>query len=747
MSQLAPRLGLASVAALWRIPLFRSGHLLIANSVLTAAVGFGYWLFAARLYSPAVVGANAATISAMMFLGGIAQLNLMSLLLRFLPTAGRAAARMISGAYVLGATASGVAATIFVLGLEHWAPGLRPVLPGLPALAAFVAATMLWALFVMQDNVLVGLGRPGAVSVENLVFGLAKVALLVVAAVLLPRSGIWYSWLLATAAAVIATTAYVRLRALPRFVAAAGPSDGRPPMRVLGGFLVPDYIGSLAWIACTALVPVLVLNLTDARHSAAFALAWSVGLTLFAVPAAFGQSLVAHGAAQAADAERAHRQSRAHLLRLLVPVALALTVAAPFVLHLFGRWYSAEGTTTLRLLALAAVPNVVVALAVSHARVTRRMRTVVLTLVPLCLAVVGLTVVLVPRLGITGAGVAWLVGESTVAGALLIGPRVRALLGSRVRSRSAGVPRSLAREALETVAPQAVVQHRPRTLSDTAVLIVSEPAGPAVVKLSRTPTGARLLTREHEVLSGLRSDDRLGEWRNLLPAELRHGRFGQAAYSVQTLLPGRGADTVPGAGPALTAHAFAALTPLHELDGGEVTAQLTQVSAWVTRPAAVVRTAVARHGLTVAALDRLVPHLEDALAGHRVTVGRTHGDFHPGNVLVSSSGTVCGLIDWSQSREQGLPALDLAHWLLTSSTEGPRGFGARVASRLATSPWRPTEQALLYGPGRPLPPPHTLLLLAWLCHVSDNLTKSGRYGRSPVWMRRTVEPVLREWRP
>ena len=72
-----------TVRAHLRVPLFRDGYALVANEGLTAALGLVYWLIAAREYAPSVVGTNTAAISAMMFIAGVAQLNLMSALLRF----------------------------------------------------------------------------------------------------------------------------------------------------------------------------------------------------------------------------------------------------------------------------------------------------------------------------------------------------------------------------------------------------------------------------------------------------------------------------------------------------------------------------------------------------------------------------------------------------------------------------------------------------------------------------------------
>ena len=98
------------------------------------------------------------------------------------------------------------------------------------------------------------------------------------------------------------------------------------------------------------------------------------------MPSAFGQSLVAHGVRHQDRLDRYYRQAIRHTLALLLPVIVLIVALAPYVLRLFGPWYASQGTLTLRLLALSTLPNIVVSLAVSRARVQRRMITVVVVL-------------------------------------------------------------------------------------------------------------------------------------------------------------------------------------------------------------------------------------------------------------------------------------------------------------------------------------------------------------------------------
>jgi hypothetical protein len=109
-----------------------------------------------------------------------------------------------------------------------------------------------------------------------------------------------------------------------------------------------------------------------------------------------------------------YRKALRQALLLLTPVIALLVAAAPLVLAPFGGWYAAQGATALRLVALSALPATVQTLQMYRARVTRDMRIVAVTLIVLCVLVLAVTMLLVPRVGLAGAGVAWVVGQSVV---------------------------------------------------------------------------------------------------------------------------------------------------------------------------------------------------------------------------------------------------------------------------------------------------------------------------------------------
>ena len=63
-------------------PMLRNGYALIVSATVTKVLGVRYWIVAARTAPAAAVGRNSTAMSVMLFLAGVAELNLMSTLIR-----------------------------------------------------------------------------------------------------------------------------------------------------------------------------------------------------------------------------------------------------------------------------------------------------------------------------------------------------------------------------------------------------------------------------------------------------------------------------------------------------------------------------------------------------------------------------------------------------------------------------------------------------------------------------------------
>jgi O-antigen/teichoic acid export membrane protein len=405
----------------WRAPQHRDGMALVLSSAASSGIGMLFWVLAARLFDPTVVGLNSTALSAMTLLGSAAHLNLGNAILRFVPVTDRRGA-IIAGCFAVGIGVAAVLGLGFAVGAGVWAPELVAAV-GYPMLIVFfVISTPLYTVFVLQDAALTSIKRADLVLWENLVFSLLKVALLAVAAWLAVDSGIAIGWVVATLLVVLVVTSWVT-----RAVSKAPPPPTVHPVTVrdLGEFVGADYAGNIFWQAAVFGLPLVVINLAGPDGAAVYGVVWQIAFAFYLVAIGMGKSMVAHNAAaDRAAADRARRGMERKALTLIVPAAVVTAAASYPILWVFGPAYAQTGTVLLILLALSAIPNVVTNSTVWEARVSRHRAVLVGLPAGLCALVMIGTFVLVPLMGITGAGCAWLGAQCLVAGVVLLRRRM-----------------------------------------------------------------------------------------------------------------------------------------------------------------------------------------------------------------------------------------------------------------------------------------------------------------------------------
>jgi O-antigen/teichoic acid export membrane protein/aminoglycoside phosphotransferase (APT) family kinase protein len=738
-------------------PLYRNGYALIIATGATSVLGLLYWVLAARRYSQVDVGRNSALIASMTFLANLAHLNLTNGLNRFVPTSGRKTGRLIALSYVVAGTLSVVAALIYIGGIEIWSPKLTDLVRENPlAIGAFILATVLWVVFQLQDSVLTGLGRADWVPLENTIFGVLKIVLLVALAVALPKEGIFASWALPLIFIVVPINVLVFRRLVPRHVAAHDAVVEPVHVRDLGRYVTADYFASLLWTATTSLLPLIVLAIAGAKQSASFYLSWTIAYTLYLLSRNLGMSLVTEGARAPQRLYEFALRTLAQSGKIVVPIAVVVALLSPVILRLFGPKYVDSASILLPLLVLSAIPNVVIATFLSAARVQRRMRAVVVVTATMSISVMGLSVVLLDRYGLTGVGVAWLLAQSVIALALLV-TELRTMWLPRLPLHRLPHPTfvrnhatSAARPALDA-ATEWDAAGDPRADPDLGALVVESHADgrSAVLRFARTDLGARSLRHHRGALRTLSTARVPDAWSVLAPTLLDAGTAGAQPWIVETHLGGadaRLAATTVGHD-VVSARAAAAIGLLHAATATETPVDDAVLRAWVDEPIAELRATAGsplRASADVAALDRVQSSLREELGGRVLTTCFVHGDFWLGNVLTTPDGTISGIVDWERAGAPGLAALDLMTLVLTGRVERRRReLGPIVRELLRGDGFEPAEQALLAaGPGAGELPERTVLLLAWLHHAASNLQKRNHYRANTVWVTTNVHFVL-----
>jgi len=414
-----------------RTPLYRNAYALIVSDITTSALGLVYWMLAAHYYPAHQVGLNSTALSLMMLLSGIAQLNLMGALTRFIPVAGRTTSHLVSYAYLSSLLAAAIISLSFIYSLQTWFRPEDQLLTTGVAQLWFALATMLWSIFALQDNVLTGLRQTLWVPLENMIFGVVKIGLLILFVDWFGQLGIFVSWTLPVVVAVILINLLIFRRLIPQHVITTeAQSEPLVPLHI-ATFVAGDYLGAIFVKLSTALLPALVLHQLGASAAAYFYIAWTIAYSLQLIVMNLAASLTVEAAANQAQLSTYGRQMLRQMARLLVPLVVVTMFGAPYVLRVFGADYTA-GTALLRLLALAALPYCFTALYISLARVRCQVGRIIVVQAALCALVLGLSMWWLQQYGITAIGMAWLIAQTLVA-ATLLASSLRSGLGLSIR--------------------------------------------------------------------------------------------------------------------------------------------------------------------------------------------------------------------------------------------------------------------------------------------------------------------------
>lgn len=403
-----------------RTPLYRNGYALILSTGITSALGLLYWAVAAQFYKTEQVGLNSAAISIMIFLSGISQVNLQETMIRYIPEAGSRTTRLVIYTYGIVLVTSVLVGIVFCLGISIWSPALSFITASPATALWFVCAIMIWGIFVLEDSILVGLRQAVWVPIENAVFSVFKIALLILLAVSFPQEGIFISWTVAVLLVVIPVNILLFRKLIPQHVAVVRQQSVAPPLRQISKYIAGNYIAALLANMATTLLPLIITQAEGAAANAHFYLAWTIAGSLQLAVANMATSLTVEATIHKEKHEDYRRHAIIGIMRLVLPAAALMIIFAPLILSLMGQSYVDEGVTLLRLLAISAIPNIYNAVYISMARARNQIRGIVAVYGANAILVLLLSNLLLPRFGITGVGIAWVVSQSFIALILII---------------------------------------------------------------------------------------------------------------------------------------------------------------------------------------------------------------------------------------------------------------------------------------------------------------------------------------
>jgi O-antigen/teichoic acid export membrane protein/thiamine kinase-like enzyme len=774
-------------------PLLLNGYSLIASAGLTSVLGVVFWMIATRLFTPEEVGFGAALISSMTTIGYFAQMNLGSVLNRFLPTSGSGKSALVLKAYIAAAALAALSATVFALGIGRFAPPLQVLGEHSAAVFWFVAATVLWTIFALQDAVLAGLRRAVIVPMENALYSSAKIVFLAAFAFLvLPvPGGIYFAWTVPLIPAVAIVSVIIF-----RNASLTSSQGAAPDLKTIFRFVGWDYSGSLAMAAAFGLAPLIVLSVSGEAANAVYHIAWTVTYSIYLIGRSMSISLVTEGASNRPRLRKLVSDTVSHTMPLVIAAVLLVVIAAPLLMRLFGPVYEQDGTGILRVLVLSCIPWAATTIFIASARVAGHTHHVAVVQLATLLVFAVAAALLAPGLGALGIAIAWLSAHTFVfagliashlyaKGVISAGEWALTIVSSAGQTVTAAInilnihgnkKNSNSNDAaLERVTHESIDGLEPHTvtgsLSDVSVVLFQErneqhaltgSRAKVVLKTTSSPKGAESLKRNSAALNELKNDKHLENMLHLFPTVIAAQTGPDMAWSLETAVPGEDGrfflQSIDNSEAALGA-AITAISDLHKRTAKLQAIDESWTDQWIDEPLKSLEglaSAFLSEDQRQHELKQLREQICKSLMGRRMQVGRCHGDFSPGNILFSTGSqvpdgiAVSGLIDWDNSSESAPALFDIFHLLLAVRTQTTGEELGLVVRRVLKDGWSAEERELIDLTKSETTEKHvgdrtferSMLLLTWLNHLAANLNKSQRYAKSHFWVAANFDWVL-----
>lgn len=406
------------------------------NTLVTAGLGYVFMVVASRLYEPAEFGQAQALVSAMMLLASMAELNLGLALPRFLPQLGARTAKTVVVAYSCSTVVAIALAGLFVLVVPSIADSFSFLGDSKALAVTLIGAVVLWNIFGVQDGVLTALRRASWIPIENGIFGVAKIVLMVAWASGNAQHGMFYAWVVPMAVLVVPVTVLMFTVAIPRYIR---QTVGNVPVektflgrREITRYLGMDYVASLLSQAAFTALPLFVVVVIGAEANASFAIAYTVVVAVEQLSMNAGLSLLVEGALNRNQLPMLVRHTFRRLGLLLFVVIGGLAIATPLILFPYDDPYPDTVPTVLRLLLLGLVPQAIVIIYQAVERVRGNAGRVVLSTLAQAVSNIAGVVIGGQLLGLAGVGWGWVLANLLVA--VCVAPLLlRVVIAGRVR--------------------------------------------------------------------------------------------------------------------------------------------------------------------------------------------------------------------------------------------------------------------------------------------------------------------------
>jgi len=397
-----------------KLPLVKNASHLILGMGIQSVLTFLFWIIAARLFDPSIVGLTTALFSVLGLFAIIAELGFGMGLIRFLPGAGDRENALINTCFTISSLFSGLLAIVFIIGLPVWGEDYIPLFSSPLSWFLFIVFSIFLTVSPLLNNIFLSRRTTKLIVYITTITCVLRIGLLFVIIFLSPDVfGLFFISFLSTFIGMFIGIFIFLREVMPLF--RLFPTIHTELIREIRDFTAVNYVSRLL-IAVTPLIyPLMIVNTLGSAMNAYFAISWTIVSFAQIVPTSLFNAFLAESVNENRLNKKNFKKVLSLMLELLIPLTVVLIVLSGFILSVFGPTYAEEGTPLVRILALSIIPWGIIYLFVTVERYKKSTWSIIYATLGTAVLSTGLGYLFMMNWGLLGLGLGYLAGQVIVA--------------------------------------------------------------------------------------------------------------------------------------------------------------------------------------------------------------------------------------------------------------------------------------------------------------------------------------------
>ena len=403
------------ISNIFEDPLLKNSIYLIVANIFGNALGFFFWIIAARYYTSSDVGVTSAMFSSLSLVSMVSSIGLPRAMIFYLPR-DKNANKIINSCLLTGIISSIIFSFIFVSGLRIWAPDLMLTLNNLYNILIFTVVTVAISISGLIGAVFTAGRRSSFQMIKETIYHSIKMFPLILfvgfgAIGILISIGIGLIVSMAVGFFLLSKT----WKYSPRFTL-------DPIIKKMASFSAGNYIADIFYNLPKLILPIMILNMISANSAGYFYIAIMVASLLYGVSQSVSSSLLVESSDKKKFENNVNKSMKFSLIAT-IPGLLLLMIFGKLILGIFNSDYAENATMTMIILSGASIPISLINIfnTVRNAQ-NRVMSTVKINLLVASITII-LSVPIIRPMGIEGAAISYLVANTI--GALIVISRIK----------------------------------------------------------------------------------------------------------------------------------------------------------------------------------------------------------------------------------------------------------------------------------------------------------------------------------